>query len=68
MARDAKGRLVHRLIRCAAVSADGSVDPSKVVMAFTRFAPKSAADSTRRLVRFQAKDSRHQDAVVVDVE
>ncbi|MFD6417927.1 Z1 domain-containing protein [Streptomyces sp. NPDC060194] len=52
----------------AAVSADGSVDSSKVVMAFTLFAPKSAADSTRRLVRFQAKDSRHQDAVVVDVE
>ncbi|MGW5690041.1 Z1 domain-containing protein [Streptomyces asiaticus] len=43
----------------------GKADPSKVVMAFTLVPPKSAIDSTRRLVRFQAKDSRHADDAII---
>ncbi|MCH0540463.1 Z1 domain-containing protein [Streptomyces sp. MUM 203J] len=49
----------------AAVSR-GEADPSKVVMAFTLIPPKSAIDSTRRLVRFQAKDSTRADKAVVE--
>ncbi|MFI5530799.1 Z1 domain-containing protein [Kitasatospora sp. NPDC051853] len=44
----------------------GAAVPSKVVMAFALVPPKSAMDSTRRLVRFQAKDSSHPDSVVVE--
>ncbi|MFP8904772.1 Z1 domain-containing protein [Streptomyces atacamensis] len=47
----------------AAVSR-GKADPAKVVMAFTLIPPKTAIDSSRRLVRFQAKDSRHDDAII----
>ncbi|MFC6130798.1 Z1 domain-containing protein [Streptomyces spororaveus] len=48
----------------AAVSR-GNADPAKVVMAFTLIPPKSAIDSSRRLVRFQAKDSRNEDDAIV---
>ncbi|WP_406861154.1 Z1 domain-containing protein [Streptomyces sp. HUAS MG47] len=44
----------------------GVADPAKVVMAFTLVPPKSAINSTRQLVRFQAKDSRHADSAIVD--
>ncbi|MFF4965266.1 Z1 domain-containing protein [Streptomyces sp. NPDC001037] len=43
----------------------GKADPAKLVMAFTLIPPKSATDSSRRLVRFQAKDSAHKDAAIV---
>ncbi|MEV6736618.1 Z1 domain-containing protein [Streptomyces sp. NPDC051104] len=43
----------------------GKADPAKLVMAFTLIPPKSATDSSRRLVRFQAKDSTHTDAAIV---
>ncbi|MFC1400259.1 MULTISPECIES: Z1 domain-containing protein [Streptacidiphilus] len=52
----------------AAVQSDGSADLSRLVMAFTVVAPKFANDSSRRLVRFQVKDSRHKDAIVVNAE
>ncbi|WP_259316474.1 Z1 domain-containing protein [Kitasatospora xanthocidica] len=44
----------------------GEADPSKVVMAFTLIPPRTATDSTRRLLRFQAKDSRHGDSAIVE--
>ncbi|MEU9706022.1 Z1 domain-containing protein [Streptomyces sp. NPDC047981] len=44
----------------------GEADPSKVVMAFTLIPPRSAIDSTRRLVRFQAKDSSHSDSAIIE--
>jgi hypothetical protein len=44
----------------------GEADASRVVMAFSLLAPKSAIDSSRRLLRFQAKDSRRSDAVIVE--
>jgi hypothetical protein len=36
----------------------GKADPAKLVMAFTLIPPNSAVDSTRRLLRYKAKDSR----------
>jgi len=51
----------------AAVSR-GEADPSKVVMAFTLFPPKSAIGSSRQLLRFQAKDSRRAEAAIIEVE
>lgn len=48
----------------AAVDHRGAVS-SKVVMAFTLIPPKSATDSTRRLLRFRAKDSRHDGSAIV---
>ena len=50
----------------AAVRPDGSVDTSQLVMAFNITAPKSANDSSCRLVCLRAVDSRNADAVVVD--
>ncbi|MEE1941652.1 Z1 domain-containing protein [Streptomyces sp. TRM 70361] len=47
----------------AAVSR-GKADPAKVVMAFTLVPPESAIGSSRRLVRFQAKNSRHDAAII----
>ncbi|MER5366032.1 Z1 domain-containing protein [Streptomyces sp. NPDC002722] len=49
-----------------AASPGGIADPSKVIMAFTLIPPTSAIDSSRRLLRFQAKDSRHANSVVVE--
>ncbi|MEU2679131.1 Z1 domain-containing protein [Streptomyces sp. NPDC007107] len=43
----------------------GVADPSKVTMAFTLIPPKSAIDSSRQLLRFQAKDSSHARDVFV---
>ncbi|MER6109858.1 Z1 domain-containing protein [Streptomyces hirsutus] len=37
---------------------NGTADPAKIVMAFTLIPPKSATSTNRRLLRFQAKDSR----------
>jgi hypothetical protein len=48
----------------AAVS-QGVADPAKIVMAFTLIPPRSAIDSSGRLVRFQARDSRHAEAAIV---
>ncbi|MEU6654942.1 Z1 domain-containing protein [Streptomyces sp. NPDC046900] len=44
---------------------NGKADSKKVVMAFTLYPPKSAIDSSRRLVRFRAKDSRHPDQAII---
>jgi hypothetical protein len=44
---------------------NGTVDPSRVVMAFTLIPPASAISSDRRLVRFRAKDSRHADQATI---
>ena len=44
----------------------GKADAKKVVMAFNLFAPRTAIDSSRRLLRFQARDSRRTDAAIVD--
>ncbi|MCX5100937.1 Z1 domain-containing protein [Streptomyces sp. NBC_00439] len=49
-----------------AAAPGGIADPSKVIMAFTLIPPTSAIDSSRRLLRFQAKDSRHANSVVVE--
>ncbi|MET8576500.1 Z1 domain-containing protein [Streptomyces sp. NPDC005012] len=49
-----------------AAAADGTVDPSKVITAFTVIPPRAAIDSKRQLVRFQAKDSSQPDAVIID--
>ncbi|MER7703059.1 Z1 domain-containing protein [Kitasatospora sp. NPDC097605] len=49
-----------------AAVARGIADPSKVVMAFTLIPPKSAIGSSRQLIRFQAKDSRHEDSAIVE--
>ena len=49
-----------------AIISHGEADASRVVMAFSLLAPKSAIDSSRRLLRFQAKDSRRADAVIVE--
>ncbi|MFE9820410.1 Z1 domain-containing protein [Streptomyces sp. NPDC005773] len=43
----------------------GVGDPSKITMAFTLIPPTSAIDSTRQLLRFQAKDSSHAQDVFV---
>lgn len=48
-----------------AAASHGEANPAKLVMAFTLIPPKSAIDSSRRLVRFQAKDSRHADDAIV---
>ncbi|MFF3659003.1 Z1 domain-containing protein [Streptomyces olivochromogenes] len=48
------------------VAATGSVDPSRVIMAFTLISPRSAIDSKRELVRFSTKDPNQRDAVIVD--
>ena len=44
----------------------GVADPSKTIMAFTLIPPRSATDSTRRLLRFQTKDSRHANDIFVE--
>ncbi|WP_019886663.1 Z1 domain-containing protein [Streptomyces purpureus] len=38
-------------------AAQGVADPSKVILAFTIFSPREANDSSRRLLRYQAKRS-----------
>ncbi|MGW6140970.1 Z1 domain-containing protein [Streptomyces sp. NPDC055140] len=48
-----------------AAAPHGEADPSKVIMAFTLIPPASAIDSSRRLVRFRAKDSLHANDVIV---
>lgn len=48
----------------AAIS-EGQAEPAKLVMAFTLIPPRSATDSTRRLVRFRARNSRHADEPIV---
>ncbi|UXY32602.1 Z1 domain-containing protein [Streptomyces sp. HUAS TT20] len=50
----------------SAVIANGTAAPDRVIMAFTVIPPKSAIDSARQLVRFQARDSSRPDAVIVD--
>lgn len=49
----------------SAAAPQGIADPSKVTMAFTLIPPKSAIDSARQLLRFQAKDSSHARDVFV---
>ncbi|MFF0395355.1 Z1 domain-containing protein [Streptomyces sp. NPDC005248] len=49
---------------CAAAPR-GIADPSKVIMAFTLIPPSSATDSSNRLLRFQAKDSRHANDIFI---
>ncbi|MFF3352570.1 Z1 domain-containing protein [Streptomyces sp. NPDC002917] len=49
-----------------AAAPQGVADPSKTIMAFTLIPPISATDSTRRLLRFQAKDSRHANEIFVE--
>ncbi|MFE0030447.1 Z1 domain-containing protein [[Kitasatospora] papulosa] len=49
----------------SAAAPHGVADPSKVTMAFTLIPPKSAIDSTRQLLRFQARDSSHARDVFV---
>ncbi|MFI5631201.1 Z1 domain-containing protein [Streptomyces sp. NPDC051664] len=49
-----------------AAAPQGVADPSKTIMAFTLIPPRSATDSTRRLLRFQAKDSRHANDIFVE--
>ncbi|MFD8197666.1 Z1 domain-containing protein [Streptomyces wuyuanensis] len=44
---------------------NGKADPKKTVIAFTLYPPKSAIDSSRRLLRFRAKDSRHKNQAIV---
>ncbi|MEV8090270.1 Z1 domain-containing protein [Streptomyces nigra] len=44
---------------------NGNADPKKVVMAFALYPPKSAIGSSRRLLRFRAKDSRHKGQVII---
>ncbi|WP_069886931.1 Z1 domain-containing protein [Streptomyces luteocolor] len=52
-----------------AVAPHGTADPSRVIMACTLIAPKSATDSARPLVRFRTKDSSHlSDAIVPHVD
>ncbi|WP_406269067.1 Z1 domain-containing protein [Actinacidiphila glaucinigra] len=52
-------------LSAAAGVSHGKANPAKLVIAFTLIPPKSATDSSRRLVRFQAKDSTHIDAAIV---
>ncbi|MGW1326602.1 Z1 domain-containing protein [Streptomyces antibioticus] len=49
-----------------AVAAGGQAAASHVTLAFTLIPPRSAIDSRRQLVRFQAKDSSQPDAAVVN--
>jgi hypothetical protein len=48
------------------LTADGTVNPHDLVMAFSFVAPKSSLGPGRPLVRFRAIDSGRQDAVVID--
>ncbi|SFQ04974.1 Z1 domain-containing protein [Actinomadura madurae] len=48
----------------AAVS-HGKADPSRIVMAFTLIPPRSAIDTSHRLVRFQVKDAQHAESAIV---
>ncbi|WP_430479735.1 Z1 domain-containing protein [Streptomyces sp. P11-1] len=50
-------------VRSAA--SNGKADPKKIVLAFTLYPPKSAIDSSRRLVRFRPKDSRQRNQVII---
>ncbi len=49
----------------SAAAPHGVADPSKITMAFTLIPPLSAIDSTRQLLRFQARDSSHTQDVIV---
>ncbi|MYT71532.1 MULTISPECIES: Z1 domain-containing protein [unclassified Streptomyces] len=49
-----------------AVVRDGVVDPATVITAFTLIPPKSAIDSSRRLVRFRTKDTTRAGSAIVD--
>lgn len=46
---------------------NGAADPSKLVMAFTLIPPASAISADRRLLRFRAKDSRHDGVATIPV-
>ncbi|MEW2490438.1 Z1 domain-containing protein [Streptomyces sp. NPDC048411] len=48
-----------------AAAPHGAADPSRVIMAFTLIPPASAIGSSKRLLRFQAKDSRHANDIFV---
>ncbi|MFH8515095.1 hypothetical protein ACH4CE_08230 [Streptomyces gelaticus] len=48
-----------------AAAPQGMADPSKVIMAFTLIPPSSATDSSKRLLRFRAKDSGRANDVFV---
>ncbi|MFF9058485.1 Z1 domain-containing protein [Streptomyces sp. NPDC014882] len=48
------------------VAAGGAADASQVTLAFTVIPPRSAIDSKRQLVRFQAKDSTRRDVAIVE--
>ncbi|MGW3657519.1 Z1 domain-containing protein [Streptomyces sp. NPDC005151] len=48
-----------------AAAPHGAADPSKVIMAFTLIPPASAIGSSKRLLRFQTKDSRHAGSIAV---
>ncbi|WP_344626951.1 Z1 domain-containing protein [Kitasatospora arboriphila] len=44
---------------------NSQADLRKIVMAFTLFPPLAATDSSRRMLRFRAKDSRHDGQAIV---
>ncbi|GAA1181553.1 hypothetical protein F4556_005993 [Kitasatospora gansuensis] len=46
------------------VVSQGKADPSKLVMAFTLIPPQSAIGTSRRLVHFEARNSRNEDAII----
>ncbi|MEU9183135.1 Z1 domain-containing protein [Streptomyces sp. NPDC048484] len=48
------------------LSSDGSVDPRRLVMAFTLVAPGGAARAGRGLLRFRARDNGRSDHAIVD--
>ncbi|MFF3393100.1 Z1 domain-containing protein [Streptomyces sp. NPDC002669] len=56
----------HSEVDTRSAAPGGIADPSRVIMAFTLIPPTSAIDSSRRLLRFQAKDSRHTNAIFVE--
>ncbi|MCT2549062.1 Z1 domain-containing protein [Streptomyces atratus] len=47
-------------------ASDGSIDPRRLVMAFSLVAPKSSADSGTSLVRFRTIDSGKRDFAIID--
>ncbi|WP_328499390.1 Z1 domain-containing protein [Streptomyces sp. NBC_00414] len=50
----------------AVLSSDGSVDPRRLVMAFTLVAPGGSARAGRGLLRFRARDNGTSDHAIVD--
>ncbi|MFD8568240.1 Z1 domain-containing protein [Streptomyces sp. NPDC059639] len=51
-----------------AAASRGRLNPDEVIMAFTLIPPKTAIDSKRQLVRFQARNSSLPDVAIVDAD